>query len=233
MWRYIFWLLLFLLGGLGGIWVKRILQDPVRFPIAYIQVYGSYRNIDQADIQQRIMPYVQQSFYAISLRRLQKALMHFPGVKSVSIVRKWPDTLTITMEPELPLAIWNDKQLITSDGVIYDQMKDHGTGLPQLIGKAKDAEQVLAAYRQDAAILQAAQATLARLESLGGGVWKMTLADGVQVMLGGDNQLQQLQRFAAVYPSLNAGSSGEALAFIDLRYRNGMAVSRSKTDTAA
>ena len=65
--------------------------------------------------------------------------------------------------------------------------------------------------------------SIARLELRERGSWFVTTAQGIELFLGRDHQVEKVQRFVAIYNKALKDKLAN-IASVDLRYSNGLAV---------
>ena len=155
---------------------------------------------------------------------LQARLAEESWVASASLRREWPDTLRVTVEPEVPVARWRDEALLSNRGRIIAPLWDNAPGtLPSLSGPEGSAPQLMATYLRVAEMLQGHQLTVARVEESAAGDIEVTLQGGVRLRLGTDAQVARLRRVDAVLSAALAAQL-DRVDSIDARYDNGVAV---------
>src|SRR3546814_8253822 len=85
----------------------------------------------------------------LDLDAVQKAVAARPWVESVEARKHWPDTLQLRIYERQPFARWNDKQLISRQGLVFDapDMADIGA-LPDLRGPDARLAEVVSFYAE-------------------------------------------------------------------------------------
>lgn len=184
------------------------------------ELFGESRNA----LERHAAPWLGQSFFTTDLARIKHSFEARPWVDSAAVRRVWPDRLVVEIREHKPLAYWNDRQLISRTGEIFEASNRHVAGpLPYLKGPAGREREVVDTARVMANQLEAHQLGFAGIELEERGAWVLTLANGIEVSLGRDQVEQRFERFLAVYNNRIASRADQVEA-IDARYTNGIAV---------
>jgi cell division protein FtsQ len=199
------------------------ISDVDRFPIHTIKIEASYQHITHQEVEAVLHPFMEASFFSLSIHRLQEKLRNIAWVKNVLIERIWPDTLKIRIEEKVPIATWNG-QWITRDGEIFGKNdKNAHPWLPVLQGPKNAEVEILEAYKKIHKILKKHGLQAARLERYPNQSWELQLSNGVLLHLGSDFLESRMTRFCKAYPAV-FGARPEQVISVDLRYPRGMAV---------
>lgn len=222
-----------LLGTLGGLpaaldW----LAAPQRFPISEVQVSGELRHVDRAALRTAVAEAVEGGFFRMDVERVRAAVQALPWVEQARVRRVWPDALVVQVREQVPLARWDDTTLINVRGEPFDAAGQMPAGLPQLRGPAERVGQVAAVYMQVAARLRDLGLHVTALHLDERRALSLELDGGIEVMLGRHEWESRLQRLKDTWPGV-LGPRREAIARIDLRYGNGLAVAWTATPPRA
>ena len=122
-------------------------------------------------------------------------------------------------------ARWNDKQLISRQGLVFDAPGATDTGaLPDLHGPDARLAEVVSFYAETRPAFAGTHLQITGVTLTERGSWSVNTADGAQIVIGDRDQAgRRLHRFLDVYPQLIAGHT-DGFAYADLRYTNGFAV---------
>jgi cell division protein FtsQ len=214
---------------------------PGLFPLHSVRLSAALQRVDAAGVLQAVHKEVRGNFFTADIERLRLSLEKLPWVRGVSIRREFPYRLEVQLEEHQALARWNKRALVNQQGEVFVVGSERvmsqisGTSRPHLDG---DSEQVLPSFigpdgtaaevtqhyaqfnRQLAMLnLQAAQITLSPRHA-----WQLYLSNGMILELGREYMQQRLARFVEVYPYSLAALQSK-VKYVDLRYRNGFAVS--------
>lgn len=214
------------LGGLtlGAQKVLEPLADWLNRPVTEVAVEGEFRYLDREAAQTLMNRQLGEGFLQLDLSGIRRALERNPWVDRAALRRRWPDRLEVTLYEQEPIARWGETGFVNRRGeVIAIEQTEALAHLPLLEGAERDAERMLARYRDMVQLLQPRGLAIAALRSDRKDAWQLTLEDGVVLVLGRDRELEKLRRFAAVYDR-TLRRRWPQVERVDLRYHNGAAV---------
>lgn len=232
--RLLAWCLAVTLVALPIVGVLRGWFAADRWPVTQLTVQAEFKHLTAADVRAAVLPNVGKGFFALSLDKVQKAVAALPWVESVEARKRWPDTLMLRIYERQPFARWNDKQLISRQGLVFDAPGAEGIGaLPLLQGPNDRLAEVVSFYAETQKAFAGARLRIAGVALSERGSWSLTTAGGAQIVIGDRDQAgRRLRRFLDVYPQLMAGRTG-GFVYADLRYTNGFAVRWPETPAGA
>jgi cell division protein FtsQ len=136
-----------------------------------------------------------QSIFFADLPAARARLLALDWIGAADVVRRYPDTITVTVAEKRPFALWQvpgGKVVVVerSGGIITAEGIENFSGLPKLIGAgapeaAGDLVDAVMAHR-------AVSARLAAYERVSGRRWNLLLNDGVTVKLPENNWPREL-----------------------------------------
>lgn len=220
------WLVLALFAmAIGGTtWVSTGIVASERWPIRWLEVNGSFQRVSAEQLRSSLAPLVSSSFFTVDLQELHEVALRKPWVAAVSVQKKWPDTVTVTVEEFEPLAHWNKGGLVsTRRSVFVAPDADEIQGLPWLSGPESRLEDVLEQWETFNSMLETAGLEIVQLELHERGSWSMEVNNGTFMQLGRDEPAERLQRLMSSWRGLMAEQDLPPVR-IDLRYTNGFAV---------
>jgi cell division protein FtsQ len=145
-------------------------------------------------------------------------------VSTVDVQKKWPDTITVTIQEFKPIAHWNQGQLLSREGEVFSVPEaDEIQGLPRLQGPEERLSEVLLYWSEFSEALASMGLEIGELSLDSRGAWSMQLSNGTRVQLGRDSARERLQRLLASWDSLMFEQAAPPQD-VDLRYTNGFAV---------
>ncbi len=204
------------------------LRDPATLPLKAVHIEGAFTHVTTAGLQRVIAGATGGGFLYADVAALRRAALGVPWVQSVSVRRVWPDTLYVNVTEHTPIARWGEQGLLSSAGKVFSpEVSSFPPGLPELHGPDGTQATVLAQYRSMSALIAPLQLHIKRLELDERRAWRLSLDNGIELLLGRTDSAAHMQRFARVYPSLAA--SPRTIERVDLRYHNGLAVRWSGT----
>jgi len=220
--------LLFLVAALamlawGGIaWAVR---QPA-FAIRHVAVDGRLARVNPAHVAAVIREELRGTFFTLHLVDARASLSRVPWVKSVSLRRRWPGRLEVTLAEHEPLARWNENALVDTEGEAFNA--DFDGELPQLTGPEGSPALVAATFRQFGVALAPRAMTISELHLSPRGSWRLrtTGKPPLTIDLGRSAPGERLTRFVAYQPRTVGAlaRAGTRVEYVDLRYSNGFAV---------
>ncbi len=223
--RLIAWCLAIALVALPIVGVLRGWFAAARWPVNHLTVQAEFKHVTPAEVRAAVLPGIGRGFFALNLDNVQKAVAALPWVESVEARKRWPDTLSLRIYERQPFARWNDKQLISRQGLVFDAPGMDGVGaLPSLHGPDARLAEVVSFYAETRKAFAGTQLQITGVALTDRGSWSVSMADGAQIVIGDREYAgRRLRRFLDVYPQLIAGHT-DGFAYADLRYTNGFAV---------
>ncbi len=214
----------------SAVWVWLQYQGPAVLPLRVVGIDGQLQHLRRGDLEAAVAAHVQEGFFTVDMQAVREAAEGLAWVRTVAVRRVWPDTLVLTVAEQTPLARWGDGGIITANGrLFFPRQGEISRALPRLDGPRDSAGEIAARYL---AIRDRLDAAGLRIEAMGmdrRGAWSLHLrdaaGDALDVRLGRHEFDGRLQRLIRVYPVLRERRSGPLL-MVDLRYANGLAVSR-------
>ncbi len=223
--RLVAWCLAIALVALPIVGVLRGWFAANRWPVTQLTVQAEFKHVSADQIRAAVLPHLGKGFFALNLEAVQKAVTALPWVESVEARKRWPDTLLLRVYARQPFARWNDTQLISRQGQVFDAPDAAGIGsLPDLRGPDSRLAEVVSFYADTQRAFAGTHLQITGVALTERGSWSVTTAGGAQIVIGDrDRAAQRLRRFLDVYPQLMNGHT-DSFAYADLRYTNGFAV---------
>ena len=156
---------------------------------------------------------------------MRRAVAALPWVESVEARKRWPDTLLLRVYERQPFARWNEKQLISRQGLVFNAPGAAGlNALPDLQGPDDRLAEVVSFYAEASKAFAGNHLAISGVALTERGSWSVTTTTGARIVIGDREQAgRRLHRFLDVYPQLIAGHA-DGFVYADLRYTNGFAV---------
>lgn len=203
------------------------------WPVTRLTVQAPFHEVTGAQLRAAVVPQLGKGFFALDLDKVQQAVAAIPWVQSVEARKRWPDTLLLRITEREPFAHWNDHQLISRRGQVFDGGQAAvPDGLPRLAGPDEQMSEVVGFYvsLQRAFASSGLKINGVRLSPRGS--WTVQTVTGARIEIGSqDMARERLHRFLGVYPQL-LNQHPEGFAYADLRYTNGFAVRWESSRTA-
>lgn len=202
--------------------------DARHWPIRWLEVSGSLERVTAAQVRAAAAEQARMGFFAVDVERTRAAIESLPWVAQATVSRSWPDALNIRIREQRAVARWNGEALIGENGEPFEVAGTGGMqGLTLLQGPAARRAEVVETWRAIAARLNPVGLEIRRLELDPRGSWQVRLGSGIDLLLGREQLAERLERYLAVRADLR---SPETVERIDLRYPNGLAITRRSVD---
>jgi cell division protein FtsQ len=216
--------LLFLLTAASIGWVSFGIVTSERWPIRWLEVNGKFQRVSAEQLRASLSGRTGANFFTVDLQGIQEAAMRISWVSAARVRKQWPDTIRVEVEEFVPVAHWNQGELIADTGAPFSVPEaDTIQGLPWLSGPDGRLDEVLANWAGINEMLTPLGLEVSRLKLDRRGAWSMELDNGTHVQFGRDATTERLRRLLSSWEPL-VREQGVAPADIDLRYSNGFAV---------
>ena len=215
---------LFLLTAAGFAWVSMGIVASDRWPIRWLEVNGSFQRVSAEQLRARMAPLIDASFFTIDLQEMNDAAGRISWVSSVQVQKRWPDTVSVSIEEFKPIAHWNRGCLVSDRGEAFAVPEADGIqGLPWLQGPDERLEEVLQSWSEYSDLLVSLGLEIRSLKLDRRGAWSLVLNNGTQVHLGRETPGERFDRFLSSWDALIREQAAPPQD-IDMRYTNGFAV---------
>ena len=195
---------------------------PGLFPLQSVRLSAVPRRVDVDKVLQVVRNDVRGNFFTVDIERLRKSLERLPWVRKVNIRREFPRKLEVLLEEHQALARWNSSTLVNQQGEVFIAGSEES--LPKFTGQDGAAAEMTEYYTQFSQQLAALDLQVTQVALSARHAWQLHLNNGMVLELGREDMQQRLARFVEVYPYSIAAIQGQ-VKYVDLRYRNGFAVS--------
>jgi cell division protein FtsQ len=194
-------------------------------PIKYVRTEGVFQYLGKDEVKKVLTPLVKTGFFNADVQVIHDAVSTLPWVDSATVKRVWPDTIDIKVRERKPFVRWGEKSLISAEGVIFTPKSiEPFESLMILNGPDQQQLKVLEIMKGVKTTLADQSLELAEFSINNRWAWKIKLANGLDILLGRNEQLKKLQRFLKTLTVLQQEQI-DAMEVVDLRYPNGYAVS--------
>lgn len=201
------------------------LNNPETLPVNKIRVHGEFINVDEAMLYKAVSNTVAGGYFNVDVERVRAVVEQLAWVKEASVRRVWPDTLSVSIVEQKPIAISKELGLINGNGGVFKpEKKVISNLLPVFEGKASLNKLMIEKYNAMNKLLITVDRKITYLKLDARHALELTLDNDLKIILGRGDTTQRLKRFISIYHKVIANRAVDIKA-IDLRYTNGMAIS--------
>lgn len=192
--------------------------------ITAVQVEGDLRNADRSQIEHIARKAVSGNFFTVNLGDVHQAVTHAPWIDNAVISRRWPNAVRIQVRETQPVALWGGGGLLEARGERFVPVHAVSTkDLPILSGPLNKSVYVMEQYRAMNSVLRTIGMRIVELQLTERMSWFMKLDNGISLVVDQVDAIEKVQRFVYLYER-QLKTNASAIASVDLRYRNGIAV---------
>lgn len=204
--------------------VNHWLHSQQSAPVRQVRLYGDFTHIDAKALHSTLQQQYVGNFFSVNVDQVQQFLLTQPWVYQVAVRKQWPDALVVVVTEQQPVAIWNQQQLLNTQGELFQApLQQLKTELPKLTGPEGSQQDALTMFRHMQGLLALHKFHAVALVVTERFSWQLSLSNGIALKLGREDTLKRLQRFIELYPVITKHKA-EAVSEVDLRYDTGMAV---------
>ena len=223
--RWMNWLLPLVVGCAVLFFAESHLSNPTTLPIKKIRVHGAFVNVDEAMLHRAIAGVIAGGYFNVDVERVREVVERLPWVSDASVRRVWPDTLSVSVIEQQPVAVANKAGLINANGDVFKPLNNViPKSLPVFDGNANSNKLMLSKYYEMNKLLVSIDRKITYMKLDARHAFELRLDNGLKVVLGRGDTLHRLERLTRIYNKILSARVND-INVIDLRYTNGMAVS--------
>lgn len=191
------------------------------FPLREVKVEGQMQHVTREQLKLIVGRHLRGNFFTMDLLQARDAFQKLPWVRNVSVRRRWPDKLEVTIEEHQELARWGNIGLVNTHGELFHAASD--SDLTVFYGPGDGVLEVAQHYGTYSDLLKPTGMKVAQLALSPRRAWQIGTDNGMVIELGREEMENRLQKFAKVYTK-TLEHLNVKVAYVDLRYPNGFAV---------
>ena len=192
--------------------------------IQKIAIEGPFERVSALEIEAAIGDELRRGFLSANLEEIRERVQDLPWIDRANVVRRWPDTLEVSVTEQVPAAVWGERGLMNTRGELFVRDARHVPAeLPRLSGPDGHASEVARRYLDIRRQLIPLGLDLRRVHLDARGAWNLALSNGVEVRLGRRDTDARTGLFLDVAANIVARREGD-IEFVDMRYSNGFTI---------
>ncbi len=227
--RWVNWFVPLIIGCAVLFWIENKLSNPATLPVNKIRVHGAFTNVDEAMLHRAVNGVVAGGYFNVDVARVREVVEQLPWVSEASVRRVWPDTLSVSVVEQKPVAVSEKFGLINANGDVFKPLNNKtSTSLPVFEGDVQLNKMMLSHYFEMNNVLSQIKQEIIYIKIDARHAVEIKLDNGLEIVLGRENTMARLERLMKIYHKILASRIND-ISTIDLRYTNGMAI-RWKSD---
>ncbi|AUI66272.1 MULTISPECIES: cell division protein FtsQ/DivIB [Glaesserella] len=203
-------------------WLQALDKTPIRsYALTHKTQFTTNNDIREVLSKEPVL----KGYFGQNIQEVKEKFLALSWVKDVVVRKVYPDKLSLTLLEYRPVALWNNSQYLSEQGVVFSlpsERFDH-SGLPILYGPDSEGKVVLEAWNKIKTDLKARNLGLYSVAMDNRGSWSIRLDNGVELRLGRGDWLPKIDRFVTIFPEIEI-PEGKRLSYVDLRYEHGASV---------
>ena len=222
------WALPLLFVFVISFFAKDYLSNPTTLPVNKIRVHGAFVNVDEEMLHRAVSNVVAGGYFNVDVERVREVVEKLPWVSEASVRRVWPDTLSVSVVEQKPIAISKSAGLINADGNVFKPLNNVETkSLPVFDGNTNLNKMMLSKYYEMNEMLVSINRKITYLKIDARHAIELKLDNGLKIVLGRENTIHRLERLIRIYDKVLLSRIND-VDVIDLRYTNGIAIDWKK-----
>ena len=224
-------LLVFVLVGVcfGFVWLANM-------PVKHFVINGKYSSQEQKAIESSLSVLGPQFVLSADLDVIYNRLSELNWLHSLTVKRRWPDTIELSLNRTKPIARWGDANYYLAANAQVMQLPDQYHNLPHIVAKSATADESLKIFRLLDQMLSREKISVQKLLQDQHGEWQTHLLTPnnkeVKVLLGAQDVSARVHNFLLVYRRA-LKQQARVIAYVDARYGSGVAVKFEDTPLLA
>jgi cell division protein FtsQ len=205
-------------------------EEPLFF-IRNIKINGA-NQLKEGDIMSKVAPFVRGNLFKVDIKKMNEMITSHPFVKEVRIKKVYPFSIVIDVEEKKPSALWVNNEgrvkVLDESGEPYKGLTGAEAKGMFLIngGERADAKSLYKDVNRWTAKGIIKKDAISEVAYNEGTVTIFGVEDGVEIILGKDDQEGRLKRAMAVLE--DAKKRGLLIKCIDARFEKGAIIRERK-----
>jgi len=192
--------------------------------IENINIRAEFKRVNSEQIRIVVASQTERSFFKVNPDEIRDELSNIPWVQKVSVNKKWPNSLIVTLIEHKAVATWNGNKLLNEYGEIFEVDRfDDLSAIPKIHGNDNDSQQIWDKYVRFNEIVKKTGLDITSSSISNRGGWQLELSNGIDINLGSQQMDAKLVRLTDTWTKLLNLKEQQPI-YIDLRYTNGYVV---------
>ena len=191
------------------------------FRIKKIIVQGDVSHITKNDVLALVQNKLYGTFFTLNIDVVQNTFEQIPWIKSVHVVREFPDSITIHVVEYNAIADLGNNRLLSEDKQIFVGSAPQGK-LPLFMVPDGQISNALSTFNKIKPFLNKHNEALKTMSYNGVGLIKLTLSSGMQIVMCGGDVAINLQLLDKYW--LQVGQVESGVSYINMCYKNALAI---------
>ena len=209
--------------------VSHYLTDESTLPVKVIKVDGELIYLDHQELRTLLSQQLNNNLLSLDIEEIHEQVKELAWVDDVTIKRKWPHTLLLSVLEQKPIALWSSGGLVNIRGEWFAGETDEPLQLPVLNGPDGTTDMLSSEYLFIKDQLASMNLNTTQLSMSHRRSWKLQLENGLSLLLGRSQTHERLQQFMKIYEPIVAEQL-QKIESVDMRYTNGFVI-RWKPDS--
>lgn len=194
-----------------------------QLPFRDVEIRGAVQYVDPKEISLQLMNET-SGFFATDLAQLLNLVEDHIWVEQATVRRLWPDKIIVSIHERIAVARWLDSYLLDRRGEVFGPVDPNSWAhLPRLYGEPGREVALMHRFIEVQKQMNKYSLDAIGIQENPRRAWKIVLDDGVEILMGRDEDLSRLNQLSVLYPALRSHHN-QTLSSIDLRYPMGAAV---------
>lgn len=203
--------------------LKWVIEDYTA--VRFVRIEGDFDYVKKSQFKALLNPLLSRGLIMTDLNQIEQKASTIPWVDRIKAQRVWPDTLSIEIAEQIPSYRWGKDHLLNQVGWPFHPCSTAPfIDLPVIYAADGQQKQSFMGlnYMQEQLLPYGLKVAVLEIDAQNS--WTLKLDAGIELKLGRYRSLAMFDRFLASLQVLGKQSI-HALQKIDLRYRNGFALS--------
>lgn len=205
-----------------------------------VVVHGNQEAITASMLADKLKGKIRGTYFTVDISEIRDTLKEIPWVKDVSVKREWPNRLKIFLYLYKPVALWGDQEVLSQDGVIFEEnqaVAESEGKLPHIYGPSELSAEIYQQYLDFNKVCEARGLEIVALTLSPMSGWTLVFKNpegkNVDILFKGSDTNQtmivRLERILKAMPQIKE-HFGTHPRKIDARYAKGVAVQRPEIE---